>query len=135
MYCTPQCMIFMFQVKRLGENFSDICLTSIEPQESQCTWVEPLFHVLTQAHPIKWDKELDHFLFLYRTGKITEFISPTSVPPFSCMFNHDPISLCLPDEDKENIIEGAVSRRRKLQSSILQVCELRCYRIIISKYM
>uniref|UniRef100_A0A1B6DJK0 C2H2-type domain-containing protein n=1 Tax=Clastoptera arizonana TaxID=38151 RepID=A0A1B6DJK0_9HEMI len=119
------------RVKCVGENFGDISLTVVDSQESQCFWVDSLFHVLIQAHPIKWDKELDNYLFLYRTGKVTEFVSTSTVSPFSCIFNHDPINICSPDEDKENNIEGTVSRRRKLQSSILQ-CR-HCDEIFTSK--
>lgn len=110
-----------FQVHWLGEVFTTACLSSVELHQSQCVWVEPLLDLLMQAHPVKWDKELDHFLFQYRTGKLKEFSLLPSPTPFSVIFNHNPINSSISDDDKENIDESSTPRRRKLQSSVLQV--------------
>ena len=88
---------------------------------SQCTWVENLLNEFVQTNPQAWDVELERFLFEYCTTAGGE----TSTP-FTIMFGRSPISYLENDKENMNMRDGekpteTVSKRRRLQSTILQV--------------
>ncbi|KAJ4442037.1 hypothetical protein ANN_11903 [Periplaneta americana] len=87
---------------------------------SQCSWVGKLLSDFVEANHSSWDLELERFLFECCTTSNAE--SPS---PFTIMFGRSPVS-CLEEEDKENRVGKekpveVLSKRRRLQSSILQV--------------
>jgi hypothetical protein len=88
---------------------------------SQCTWVENLLNEFVQTNPQVWDVELERFLFEYCTTAGGETSSP-----FTFMFGRSPISYLEDDKENMNMRDGekpteTVSKRRKLQTTILQV--------------
>jgi hypothetical protein len=74
-----------------------------------------------ETNPHAWDLELERFLFEYCTTA-----GRGSSSPFSIMFGRSPISYLEEDKENQNVTDEGkptetLSKRRRLQSSILQV--------------
>lgn len=65
-------------------------------------WVTQLVSLLVQRHPSKWDKELDRFLYQFRTGGMKQFSAKLQASPFYAMFNRKHCQE-VSEQNKENI--------------------------------
>jgi hypothetical protein len=87
----------------------------------QCTWVGKLLDEFVATNPHAWDLELERFLFEYCTTA-----GRGSSSPFSIMFGRSPVSYLEEDKENRDVTDeekpaDILSKRRRLQSSILQV--------------
>ncbi|XP_067007179.2 uncharacterized protein [Anabrus simplex] len=101
--------------------------------DDECLWLNSLIKTFVNNHPTTWDSELMKFVFELNISK-----RGTAQTPFSKMFSRNPISFFSENKEnaavhfhnKENDV-NVVSKRRRLQSSILQ-CR-HCEEIFTSK--
>ncbi|KAF6215658.1 hypothetical protein GE061_010414 [Apolygus lucorum] len=72
-----------------------------QTEDTKLPWVPQLVAILVKRFPTKWDKELDRFLYQFRTGNIKQLGTKFLATPFYSMFNR---KHCLDQlqEDKEN---------------------------------
>uniref|UniRef100_A0A0A9XZG8 Gypsy retrotransposon integrase-like protein 1 n=1 Tax=Lygus hesperus TaxID=30085 RepID=A0A0A9XZG8_LYGHE len=72
-----------------------------QTEDTKMPWIAQLVAILVKRFPTKWDKELDRFLYQFRTGGIKQLSTKFPATPFYSMFNR---KHCLDQlqEDKEN---------------------------------
>ena len=99
-------------------------LSLVPEDSSECVWLRKLWDDFVSVNVETWDLELERFLFKYCVSASKETVSP-----FSAMFDRSPVSSLEENKENNHIVENnkfteTVSKRRRLQSSILQVCQI-----------
>ncbi|KAK9510095.1 hypothetical protein O3M35_004951 [Rhynocoris fuscipes] len=99
-----------------------------------CGWVDSLLAHLVDKKPHRWDRELDKFLYQFRTGEMKHFVRICAsdddyigtVCPFYSMFQRPPcpLSATAASEDKENSFpisscKTKFKRKREISKTVL----------------